>query len=168
MFPASPTDASEIIGAVKQSHLDLSKLLPEKVVLNELNGSNWVVSGSKTKSGKPILANSLSASLTTPSPWYETHLQSPELNVSGEVMAGIPGIVVGHNEFIAWGITNADTDDQDLYIEKRNPNNPYEFFLHNDTWEKAQVITDAIRVKDKPAVDSKNNHYKTWTNYFRR
>ncbi|WP_342048436.1 penicillin acylase family protein [Bacillus sp. OTU530] len=154
LFPASPTDASEIIGAVKQSHLDLSKLLPEKVVLNELNGSNWVVSGSKTKSGKPILANSLSASLSTPSPWYETHLQSPELNVSGEVMAGIPGIVVGHNEFIAWGITNADADDQDLYIEKRNPNNPYEF-LHNDTWEKAQVITDAIRVKDKPAVDSK-------------
>lgn len=154
LFPAYSEDASEIIAAVKQSNLDFSKLLPEKVVLNEINGSNWVVSGSKTKSGKPILANSLSAPLTTPSPWYEAHLQSPEVNVSGEVMAGIPGIVVGHNEFIAWGITNINADVQDLYIEKRNPNNPYEF-LHNDTWEMAQVITEAIRVKDKPAVDSK-------------
>lgn len=154
LLPAYSKDASEIIAAVKQSHLDLSKLLPEKVTLNEINGSNLVVSGSKTKSGKPILANSLSAPLTTPSPWYEAHLQSPEINVSGEAMAGIPGIIVGHNEFIAWGITNVNADVQDLYIEKRNPNNPYEF-LHNDTWEMAHVITEAIRVKDKPAVDSK-------------
>ncbi len=154
LFPAYSKDASEIIGAIKESHLDLSKLLPENVVLNELSGSNWVVSGSKTKSGKPILANNVSAALTTPSLWYETHLQSPEVNVSGEAMAGIPGIAVGHNEFIAWGITNVDADVQDLYIEKRNPNNQYEF-LHNDTWERAQVITNAIRVKDKPAVDSK-------------
>jgi len=154
LFPAYSEDVAEMIAAVKQSHLDLSKLLPEKAILNEIKGSNWVVSGSKAKSGNPILANSLSAPLTTPSSWYEAHLQSPEINVSGQVMAGIPGIAVGHNEFISWGITNGNAAVQDLYIEKRNPNNPYEF-LHNDKWEIAQVITEAIRVKDKPAVDSK-------------
>ena len=61
------------------------------------------------------------------------HLKSPEQNVSGVIFAGIPGIILGHNEQIAWGVTNVNPEVQDLYIEKPNPDNPYEF-LYDGKW----------------------------------
>ncbi|UOK59756.1 penicillin acylase family protein [Bacillus sp. OVS6] len=70
----------------------------------EFNGSNnWVVSGEKSESGKPLLADDPHLSLATPSIWYQMHLQSDSMNVSGVVFAGVPGIILGHNDHIAWG-----------------------------------------------------------------
>ena len=92
------------------------------------NGSNnWVVSGKKTKSGKPLLADDPHLGLATPSVWYQMSLNTPDNKVSGVIFPGIPGIILGHNEHIAWGVTNFGPDVQDLYIEKRDANNPTSF-----------------------------------------
>ena len=69
-----------------------------------------------------------------------------DLHVSGVIFAGVPGVILGHNDKIAWGVTNTGPDVQDLYIEKRNPNNENEF-LYNDKWEKATVVDESIKVK---------------------
>ncbi|MGB8002401.1 MAG: penicillin acylase family protein, partial [Anaerobacillus sp.] len=113
--------------------------------------NNWVVSGEKTSSGRPLLANDPHLGLGTPPIWYETHLNSPEYNVNGVIFAGVPGIIVGRNQSIAWGVTNVGPDVQDLYIEKRNPEHPSEF-LYNDEWEKASVLDETIAVKDADPV----------------
>lgn len=153
LFPGYPADAPAILEDLKESGLDFEKSFAEAVVPNFHNGSNnWVVSGSKTQSGKPLLANDPHLSLGTPSIWYQTHLTAPEYEVSGVIFAGIPGIIVGHNETIAWGVTNVGPDVQELYIEKRNPKDPYEFQYLAD-WEKADVVDEVIKVKDKADVN---------------
>ena len=73
------------------------------------------------------------------------------MNVIGVIFPGAPGVVIGHNEKVAWGVTNTGPDVQDLYIEKRNPENPYEF-EYQGHWETAQVYRDPIKVKGKPDV----------------
>ncbi len=76
------------------------------------------------------------------------------MNVSGVIFAGIPGIILGHNENIAWGVTNTGPDVQDLYIEKRNPAKENEF-LFDHKWEKAEVIEEPIKVKGKEPISYK-------------
>lgn len=86
-------------------------------------GSNaWAVSGSRTASGHPILANDTHLGIRIPSIWYEVHLKSPEMNVEGLTITGLPGVVVGHNESIAWGVTNLSADYMDVYREQINLN----------------------------------------------
>ncbi len=150
LFPSYPEDAPYIIS---KEELNIEKSFAQAVIPHEYNGSNnWVVSGAKTASGKPVLADDPHLSLATPSIWYQMHLEAPTVNVSGVIFAGIPGIILGHNEQIAWGVTNTGPDVQDLYIEKRNPNNPYEF-LYNDSWEEAEVIKEEIQIKDEKSVE---------------
>ena len=93
-----------------------------------------------------MLADDPHLSLATPSIWYQSKLEMKDLNVSGVIFAGVPGVILGHNDKIAWGVTNTYPDVQDLYIEKRNPNNENEF-LYNDKWEKATVVDESIKVK---------------------
>ncbi|MBO1913160.1 penicillin acylase family protein, partial [Microvirga sp. 3-52] len=119
---------------------------------HEFNGSNnWVVSGDKTESGMPLLADDPHLGLDTPSIWYQMHLQSPKQNVGGVIFAGVPGIILGHNENVAWGVTNVGPDVQDLYIEKPNPKNPTQF-LYDGKWEQAEVRDETIKVKDAEDV----------------
>jgi penicillin amidase len=147
LFPSYPKDAPTILKTYKDVHLSIEKAFASAVIPPEFNGSNnWVVSGKKTKSGKPLLANDPHLSLSTPSIWYQMHLQAPTVNVSGVIFAGIPGIILGHNEHVAWGVTNTGPDVQDLYIEKRNPNNKNQF-LYNGKWEDATIVKEPIQVK---------------------
>ncbi|MFD1738945.1 penicillin acylase family protein [Bacillus salitolerans] len=153
LFVSYPEDGPTIIQAVKGSDIDFPKSFASSVIPHEFNGSNnWVVSGEKSASGFPLLADDPHLGLATPAIWYETHLQSPELNVSGVIFAGIPGIILGRNDHISWGVTNVGPDVQDLYIEKRNPENKHEF-LYNDEWIKADVITETIHVKNQDSID---------------
>ncbi|MGV3487712.1 MAG: penicillin acylase family protein, partial [Tuberibacillus sp.] len=132
---------------LESSDLDLESSLVNAVIPPPFVGSNnWVVAGDKTASGKPYLANDPHLGVATPSIWYETELRAPNLNVTGVIFAGVPGIIVGHNDSIAWGVTNVGPDVQDLYIEKRNPDQPDEF-LHNGKWEKARKVKEDIKVK---------------------
>ena len=152
LFPSYPEDGSTVIQEIKESQLDISKSFANAVIPDPFNGSNnWVVSGEKTASGKPLLANDPHLGLGTPPIWYETHLNSPDFHVSGVIFAGVPGIIVGRNDSIAWGVTNVGPDVQDLYIEKRNPDNPTEF-QYNDQWEEAEVLDESIPVKDSEPI----------------
>ncbi|WP_317906877.1 penicillin acylase family protein, partial [Bacillus subtilis] len=93
-------------------------------------------------------------SLGTPSIWYQMQLESPEVNVSGVIFAGIPGIILGHNEQIAWGVTNTGPDVQDLYIEKRSEEDP-NLFLYDGKWEKATIVQKPSKVKDGGTIPYK-------------
>lgn len=138
------------------SHVDVSGLLANGLFPDEFLGSNnWVVSGKLTRTGKPILANDPHLGMSTPAIWYQTHLvlNSPneKMNAIGVMFPGAPGLVIGHTDQIAWGVTNTGPDVQDLYIEKRNPQNPYQFEFMGK-WEDATVYKDPIKVKGKPDV----------------
>ena len=87
-------------------------------------GSNaWVLGGAHSVTGKPILANDPHLDFSIPSTWYMVQLQCPGMNVSGVSLPGLPGVIIGHNERIAWGVTNLGFDVQDLYAEKLNAQN---------------------------------------------
>ena len=98
-----------------------------------IGSNNWVIGGSRTTTGKPFLANDMHLSEQMPSIWYEIGLHcTPKgadcpYNVVGYSFAGVPGVIVGHNDHIAWGFTNVGPDVLDLYIEKINPDNPNQY-----------------------------------------
>ncbi|WRP08831.1 penicillin acylase family protein [Rossellomorea aquimaris] len=152
LFPSYPEDAPTILSDIGEIQVDMEQSFASAVIPPEFNGSNnWVVSGEKTASGKPLLADDPHLSLGTPSIWYQMHLESPQVNVSGVIFAGIPGIILGHNEQIAWGVTNTGPDVQDLYVEKRNEEDP-SLFLYDENWERATIIEEPIKVKDGDTI----------------
>ena len=113
-----------------------------------LGSNNWVVSGAHTQSGKPLLANDPHLDHSVPSVWYMIHLKAPGLNVSGVSLPGLPLVVIGHNERIAWGMTNTGPDVQDLYAESFDPGAPNKY-LHNGAWVDAEVRDEVIKVRGK-------------------
>ena len=115
-------------------------------------GSNaWAVAGSHTASGKPLLSNDMHLEYALPGVWYMMHLEAPGLNVAGVSLPGAPGVIVGHNERIAWGITNLQFDVQDLYIEKLNERTGQ--YLYQGRVEQARAERELIRVKGRPPVE---------------
>lgn len=110
-----------------------------------VGSNNWVISGDHTDTGLPILANDPHLGIQMPSIWYQVGLHAPDFNVSGFSFAGVPGIVIGHNDNIAWGVTNVGPDVQDLYIEKINPSNPNQVEFMGE-WEDMEVIEEVIKV----------------------
>jgi len=115
-------------------------------IRHTLGSNNWVVDGTHTASGKPLLANDMHLELTLPPIWHEVHLTAPGWNVKGFALPGAPMVVVGHNDRIAWGFTNNGADVLDLYIETFNPTSPDEYLV-NGAWKKADVYDEVIKVK---------------------
>lgn len=153
LFITYPENAPAVIEANLKNPVNVAGNFDLSLIPPEFNGSNnWVVSGDKTESGMPLLADDPHLGLSTPSIWYQMHLQSPDQNVSGVIFAGIPGIILGHNEEIAWGVTNVGPDVQDLYIETVNPDDTTQF-LYEGEWEQAEVRDEPILVKDGETVD---------------
>src|SRR6266496_3951582 len=112
-----------------------------------LGGSNnWVVDGTMTETGAPILCNDPHLGQAAPSIWYECHLVAGDIDVVGVSFPGAPGVIIGHNQYIAWGVTNAISDVQDLYVEKFNPDNPNQY-EYEGKWEEAELIREEIKVK---------------------
>jgi penicillin amidase len=109
--------------------------------------NNWVISGKHTADGKPLLANDPHLAPSAPGIWYLAHLSSPALRVSGVTVPGVPGVILGHNEFIAWGATNVGPDVQDLYYETFNANGLYKT---PTGWEKPVVHKEEIKVRSNP------------------
>ena len=108
--------------------------------------NNWVISGVKSETGMPILANDMHLGHGSPGIWYEAHLVTPNMNVSGVIIPGIPFVVVGANEHVAWGFTNVMADGADYYFEKLNPENPDQY-LFMDEWEEMEIRDEVIKVK---------------------
>lgn len=117
-----------------------------------IGSNNWVVSGQRTVSGKPMVANDPHLGLTTPSVWYFAGIQAPGLNVIGATLPGVPGVVLGRNDRVAWAFTNTGVDQQDLYLERINPEQPDEYQTP-DGWARFATRVERIRVKGSDDVE---------------
>jgi penicillin amidase len=117
------------------------------------SGSNaWALSGAKTMSGKPIIANDPHLVLMAPGRWYELHLHTPDVDVAGPSIAGVPFVVIGRNERIAWGVTNAMMDDADYYVEEVDSVQHPTKYRFNNEWRPMIQYVDTIVVKDSLPV----------------
>ncbi|MFQ5865687.1 MAG: penicillin acylase family protein [bacterium] len=155
IFPDFPKQGPFIISSyLKPFWADCQQFLLSGLQLRNLLGmhgailgsNSWVVSGEKSACGKPLLANDPHLELTTPSVWYEMHLSGGDINVAGVALPGMPGIVIGHNQKIAWGLTNGMVDDADFYIEKLNPEDSLQYW-YRGKWENLEIIEEQIVVK---------------------
>ncbi len=117
----------------------------------DLGSNNWVVDGSKTLSGYPILSNDPHLGLNLPSIWYEMQLVAPEINVYGVTLPGAPGVVIGFNENIAWGVTNAGVDVMDWYQMHFHPEDPWKYRF-GDEWREATPRIEEIHVRNSETV----------------
>jgi penicillin amidase len=114
-----------------------------------LGSNNWVVSGAHTVSGKPLLSNDMHLEHQMPNLWYEAHLRSGGFDVAGVTLPGVPYVIVGHNQRIAWGFTNVGPTVEDLYIETFNPSGQY---LTPQGWKEPEHRHEVIHVKGEPDV----------------
>jgi penicillin amidase len=115
-----------------------------------VNGSNdWVVSGTHTVTGKPLLSNDMHLGHQMPNLWYEAHLHAGNLDVAGVTLPGMPYVIVGHNQRIAWGFTNVGPAVTDVYIENFNGQGAYQT---PGGWAQPEHRTEVIHVKGKPDV----------------
>lgn len=110
--------------------------------------NNWVIGPQRSASGATLLANDAHLEAQMPAIWYENHLVGGGFNVVGASFAGVPGVILGHNEHIAWGATNGNPDVQDLYIERFHPRNPT-LYLYKGQWVGAKVVLEEIKVKGR-------------------
>ncbi|MGH2398660.1 MAG: penicillin acylase family protein [bacterium] len=113
-----------------------------------VGSNNWVVAGARSATGSPLLANDPHLEAGMPSIWYEMHLTGGTINVVGSTFPGTPGVIIGHNEHIAWGVTNAGPDVQDLYIERFHPTDPT-MYLFKGAWENVSTVEERIVVKGR-------------------
>lgn len=125
----------------------------------EAMGSNaWVVAGEHTASGAPLLANDPHLPLSIPSVWYENHLRCRSrdsecpYDVAGVSLPGLPGVLIGHNDRIAWGLTNMGADVTDLYVERVHPQDPDRVEVEGE-WQQVDVRTETLRSADGTTED---------------
>jgi len=133
----------------------LGFLEPEKNEERYLNdgpivgSNNWALSGSKTKSGKPILCNDPHLNLTLPSIWFQVQIHTPDANTYGVSLPGVPGVIIGFNEDIAWGVTNVSQDVSDWYkIHWANADRSK--YTIDGEQKSVRFRYEEIGVKDKP------------------
>jgi penicillin amidase len=127
-------------------------LYPMRGTGDQSPGSNaWALAGRHTASGKPLLSNDMHLEYSLPGIWVMTHLEAPGLDVAGVSLPGAPGIIVGHNRRIAWGITNLHYDVQDLYREAFDDRTGQ--YLFRGKVEQARAEAEVIRIKGKPPVE---------------
>lgn len=111
--------------------------------------NNWVISGAHTVSGKPLLSNDMHLGHQLPNLWYEVHLRSGSYDVAGVSLPGVPFVIVGHNQRVAWGFTNVEPTVEDLYVETFNVKGQYQT---PQGWKDPEHRLEVIHVKGKPDV----------------
>ncbi len=120
--------------------------------LAEASASNaWILSGKHTTTGKPFLANDPHLRFRTPALWYLARIEAPTLSLTGATVPGVPFMVLGHNRRIAWGMTTAETDVQDLFIEKLEPSDA-SWYRTPEGARPFATRTETIRVRDMADV----------------
>ena len=126
--------------------------LLDKLPAPMLEGSNaWVISGTRTKSGKVLFANDTHIGFSSPSVWFEAHIEYPGYSFYGNHLAGIPFGLVGHSRHHSVGLTMFENDDQDFFEEKLNPANPNEILV-GDSIYPITTRTEVIQIKGKPSL----------------
>ncbi len=108
--------------------------------------NNWVVAGELSASGKPMLANDPHRALTLPSLRYLVHLNAPGWSVIGGGEPALPGVAIGHNQRIAWGLTIVGHDQSDFYLEETHPDDPDRYRV-GDQWQPMQVVRESVSVR---------------------
>ncbi|HEX8473321.1 MAG TPA: penicillin acylase family protein [Pyrinomonadaceae bacterium] len=145
--------AAEMLRRVSSAEVAMRRSL-ERVGLyaeDAAASNNWVVSGKRSASGKPLLANDPHLSPSAPSIWHMVHLSMPGMRVAGVAAVSTPGVAIGHNEHIAWGITNLEGDLSDLYRENFDAANPRRY-MTPDGWREAEVRREEIKVRQSPVM----------------
>ena len=113
--------------------------------------NNWVIDGTKSATGKPMLASDPHLGFSLPSIWYTAHLVAPGLNITGVTFAGFPYTVIGHNDRIAWGLTDMQADAVDYFIEKTDPQHPHQYF-YKGAWRALTRIREMVSVRGEKPV----------------
>jgi penicillin G amidase len=130
------------------SQAEAARLLAGPTLKDGIGSNSWVISGSRTASGKPILANDMHLPLTAPAIWYENHLSAGDLDVTGVSFPGVPLVIAGHNRAVAWGFTAGFADIQDLYIEHIQRTDDGKVLSEDrGGWSEAQVLHEKILVR---------------------
>ena len=151
LFPDSPT-LPPYLQAGKNTHPARLPLLQSAFLPSSGQGSNnWVVSGDRSASGMPLLANDPHLAILLPSMWFECHLHAPGLHAAGASLPFAPGIVIGHNERIAWGLTNTESDCSDLYLERLSADGLSAEY--DGSWEPLTIRHETIQVRDDEPVE---------------
>lgn len=149
-----PEEALSILeeGAVIPSHELAAISLSPLLEIHDNQGSNsWVLQGSKTVSGRPLLANDPHLEINLPPIWYEIHLNCPTMNVVGVSIPGSPLVILGHNQHIAWGMTYSTADCQDLYLERFNDSR--DMYLNGKGWKPLRKIQEKIRIRGRKEAE---------------
>jgi penicillin amidase len=156
LFPRTPVTTPPIIALAAG---ELARSPGAKALRSLLGGSgsalgsnNWVLAGARTVDGKPLLANDTHLGVRNPSIWYLVHLSGAGFNVAGFSIPGTPGVVIGHNERIAWGVTNVNPDVQDLYVELPDPSD-LRRFRYGDSYENVLILRERIGVRGSEPVE---------------
>ena len=131
LWPDYPDDApvalDDVAGLLRGHRLErFAGLLPPDLAPQDASNS-WVLAGTRTASGLPILANDPHLTLDAPGVWYLARIETPELTLAGATAPGMPYMVAGHNGHIAWGFTTTHSDTQDLFIERLAADNPGQY-----------------------------------------
>lgn len=146
------SEETETVGKILQQFGDLNTALKELTGFSgsQVGSNAWAVSGRRSVTGKPLLANDPHLAHSIPARWYEVHMAAPGIDVNGMTLAGAPFVVLGSNRSIAWGLTNVMIDDSDFYIEsvRKTENGPE--YLRDGKWLPAKTVTEFIRTKDDP------------------
>ncbi|MEI9814780.1 MAG: penicillin acylase family protein [Acidobacteriota bacterium] len=127
-------------------------LFPPRLSTDDSPGSNaWAISGAHTADGKPMLANDPHLEYSLPSTWHLVHLKAGDLDVTGATLPGVPAVIIGHNQHIAWGVTNLEFDMQDLYRERVDLQSAR--YIYRGQAEQAQVERNIVPVKGQKPVE---------------
>jgi penicillin amidase len=164
LLPAYPgetlPETADYAALFRELKLDAGELktawqrLPEIAPPSGVEGAgsnNWVLAGSRTTRGTPLLANDPHLKLSAPALWYFARMVAPGLEVAGATLPGLPGVVLGQNRHLAWGFTNTGPDVQDLYLEQIRPDDPGQYRTP-DGWARFETFEEVIRVKGRPEV----------------
>lgn len=152
--PAPVLPSTEVSNAQWSAVLDIKqqlRALPDMAVHHGSNSNNWAVDGSKTASGKPLMAGDPHLSQTLPAIWYQVTANSPNLHFSGVSIPGLPLILIGHNNHISWSLTNVQNQATLFYAEKTDSEHPNQYYW-NGAWHLMKQVTYNIPVKGKATV----------------
>jgi penicillin amidase len=138
---AGTSSSADFRNLVSASRSDTERLV--------IGSNNWVVSGAHTVSGKPLLSNDMHLGHQMPNLWYEAHLRCGKFDAAGVTLPGLPYVIVGHNQRIAWGFTNIGPTVEDIYVEAFNPDGQY---LTPEGWKAPEHRQETIHVKGQPDV----------------
>ena len=151
IVPVKPAQA-DVAYLKKTTNIDIAKVVETPEAPDPNNGSNnWAVSGTMTKSGRPIVCSDPHLGLNLPSLWYEVQITTPTHSTYGASFPGSPAVIIGFNDSLAWGVTNAGRDVLDYYELKFKDTTQNEYW-YNGAWKAVTKRVEVIKVKDSVDV----------------